>query len=247
MGPVLAQRRPPSIAPFIPSPEQLDEAKSVAKKAALIGTAIATARYLAPKFPTTTAKLTHFLTGFEITPGKGVKVTSMAVLWFGPQPVGVVPPRMYGLPPEMANPKFYARGVGLLGGREVNRQNIVDRLIAEKGEAARLYALNARLRFSDELLDKRIAELQAMTFRAPTLQTNFPQFDELDQLVILVAERSQRKGEIPFSANPTFALEPKDRPALQNREPEPPDPEQSDTVNQLNDLVRFIINNPPDP
>lgn len=243
-GPLFAIKLPP-LFPFLPKPE-LGEASSAAKKAAAAAAATALALYLAPKFPETTAAISQALTGFRITPGVGVKVTPAVTLIILPQPIGVVPPRMYGLPPETAHPKFYLRAFGYMGGRTANYNDIQTRLGDERAEQIRLYELNARKRFSDEQIERRINELQAMQFRTSTTNFPYPKFDELDQLVVLIAERSRRAGEVEFQANPDFEIHPAFRaPATIDGE-EPPEGEPP-IISAILSAVRFFGANPPDP
>lgn len=180
---------PPTIAPFLPKPNDLDEAAAAAKKLALFSAATAAAFYAAPYYPKTVSAITQFVAGFEIKPNRGVVIKPAFGALIAPQPIGLVPPRMYGLPPEMGHPVFYARIVGAYGGREQGKVEFNERVAKDQAKELELYAANAR-RFADIVIQQRIDELRAQPFtglrRTPTAPS------DIDQLGALIAEREAR-------------------------------------------------------
>ena len=199
---------PPNISPFLPKPNELDEAAAAAKKLALFSAATAAAFYAAPYYPQTVGAITEFLTGLQIKANRGVVIKPSFGAMAAPQPIGLVPPRMYGLPPEMGHPVFYARIFGYYGGREEGLKEFNQRVTADQQRELELYAANAR-RFSDAVIQQRVDELRAQPFtglrRTPTALT------DIEQAAILIAEQNARaifRGEqpppyVPATPSPT--------------------------------------------
>ncbi|MCE5292092.1 MAG: hypothetical protein LLG14_23015, partial [Nocardiaceae bacterium] len=127
---VLVAAKPPSLAPLLPSPDD-SELQKIVKKAALWSAALGVAVKIAPLAPKTVSTITHLVTGFDIVPGKGVVAKPGVFLWLAPPPIGIVPARWYGMPPEADDLWFWVRGVTSRGEAEKNRQQIRDRMARE--------------------------------------------------------------------------------------------------------------------
>lgn len=126
----LVAAKPPSLAPLLPSPDD-SELRKIVKKASLAAAALGVAVKIAPVAPKTVSGITHFLTGFEIVPGKGLKLTPGVMLWAAPPPIGIMPARVYGMPPEADDIWFWVRGVPSRSGAAQNQQQIRDRMARE--------------------------------------------------------------------------------------------------------------------
>jgi hypothetical protein len=180
---------PPSIAPFLPKPNELDEAAAAAKKLALFSAATAAAFYAAPKYPQTVGAITEFLTGLQIKANRGVVIKPSFGAMIAPQPIGLVPPRMYGIPQEFGHPIFFARIFGYYGGREQGKVEFNERVEKDRQKERELFAANAR-RFSDVAIQQRVDELRARPFTG--LRRTLTAVSDIEQAAILIAEQNAR-------------------------------------------------------
>lgn len=201
--------KPPNLSPFIPFPENLDEAKSALKKATLITGAGVAAITIARKFPKSTGIATAALTGFEIVPGKGIKIVPTgAILFAAPQPVGLVPPRVYGLLPESASPKFYAQAVGLFGGRTAVRRKIEKRESEEVARDLVIMQRNLEHDFTDAqvisfLKNARSGDIRTFHFLPESNATH-------KNFLIRIGElEAERRGLIPKTSFPDDVVFPR--------------------------------------
>lgn len=95
---------PNFIGPLLPSFGFSDETKKGLKKIELLAVSYALAVTVAKAVPAT-AKPIGFLTGLELAAGQGVKVKlGFFLVTPLPQPIGVAPPHLYGLPDVMGDP-----------------------------------------------------------------------------------------------------------------------------------------------
>jgi hypothetical protein len=137
------------------------EAKRLAKKVAFAALATFGA-YLTPKDHKTAPKVIHFFTGLEVVPRVGVKVKPLFATWLLPEPIGLVPPRRYGLPPESHSFGYYRQGFESAAGAAAIRARR-DEYNAER-RAARAAALAEQLRAAPDADVYRLLDPPAISW-----------------------------------------------------------------------------------
>lgn len=130
------------------------QARSTAQSVFFFGGAGAASAALRSQAPRTAGALLTFTTGFEFveaaaaaraagaSASRAVRPTAFAALLAGPQPVGVVPPEVYGLRPDYLDVRLIPEALQF---ETLNTKADVDRLAA-------FLASNARAAFESELV-----------------------------------------------------------------------------------------------
>jgi len=149
--------KPPVIGPLLPFPDDLVDSvyKKAAKKTAYYTAFTGIAVAFAPRFPAASNAFLELTVGLSVTAQRVVKVKPLIVLNLLPEPIGVINPVLFDLPPDFGDPSKILKVVTDDGGFHKYFGDVYESMTESERKRARQVAEQVKTKTFSDLISER--------------------------------------------------------------------------------------------